>query len=221
MDKNNVILYSYFRSSSAYRVRLALNLKQIPYQYRAVHLLKNGGEQTHEEFKKLNPQGQIPCLIHQGITLSQSMAILFYLDEMKNDQPLFPIPHRHHIIQACEIINSGTQPLQNLSVLQELGVQFKATQADKDQWSQKWIRLGLQAFETLIKPFSGSYCFGNQATAADCYLIPQIYNAHRFKVDLNEFPVLKKIDEYCCQQLEFIRAAPIHQPDAPEDFKEN
>ncbi|MCB0408108.1 MAG: maleylacetoacetate isomerase [Bdellovibrionales bacterium] len=210
-------LYSYFRSSASYRVRIALNLKSLNYEYIPVHLVKDGGEQHKDEYKNLNPSAELPTLLHGDKTLSQSMAIILYLDEVLSDFSLFPQDtfQKAKVIQACEIVNSGIQPLQNLKVLKSLTSEFGLSEEKKLQWIQKWIRLGLHSFEHLITHTSGQHCFGDTPSAADAFLIPQIYNAKRFEIVMEEFPLLNKID-LNCQKLEaFKKSAPEQQPDAP------
>lgn len=211
------ILYSYFRSSASYRVRIALNLKNIAYEYRAVHLLKDGGEQHSAAYTQINPSHQVPTLIHNGKALGQSVAIIDYLEAIHPTPALFPKDPfaRGLVLQACEIVNSGAQPLHNLRVLQELEKRFSASEAVKAEWSALWIGNGLEALENFLKPYAGAYCFGETVTAADCFLIPHLANADRYKVELNSYPVLSRIRANCDKLDAFIKAAPLAQPDAP------
>lgn len=214
-------LYSYFRSSSAYRVRLALYFKKVPFRYHAVHLLNSGGEQNQPPYLKLNPLAEVPTLQDGEFVLSQSMAILLYLDDEFPQPLLFPTEAkgRAKMIQLCETINSGIQPLQNLRVLQELGRRFGATQDNKDDWMRFWIHRGFIGLEKMLSHCAGSFSFGGQFSALDCYLIPQLYNAQRQNMDLNKYPTLKRLsDDY--SQLEWVqRAHPNCQPDTPLELR--
>jgi len=213
---DSIILYSYFRSSCSYRVRIALNLKKLKYEYRAVHLIKDGGEQKSEAYKKLNPMGEVPTLIHKGLEINQSMAIVEYLDEVFPEISLFPSSagERAKVRGLCEIVNSGIQPIQNLKVMLRVGELFGLDQQGKADWSHYWIRQGLESFENAIAKNSGKFCFGDSITAADCFLIPQVYNATRFKVNLAQFTNISKIVQNCQALAAFKNAAPEMQPDA-------
>ena len=212
MDK--LTLYSYYRSSSAYRVRIGLYFKQIDFQYQAVHLLKEGGEQFQESFKELSPLSQVPCLQHKNKILNQSLPILLYLEDLKPEPALLPqeLFQKAEILSFCEMINSGIQPLQNLSVLKYIESKLHS---DKVKWSQHWIKQGLQAFELFLKDKAGDFCFSDQITMADLFLIPQLYTANRFQVDINEFPLLSKINKNCLSKDLFQKALPENQPDFP------
>jgi maleylacetoacetate isomerase len=212
------ILYSYFRSSASYRVRIALYLKKISFEYRAVHLLENGGEQNSETYSQLNPSREVPTLIHNGRSLGQSLAIIDYLDHIQPSPRLLPQdPYdRAKIIQACEIPNSGVQPLHNLRVTQELERKFNATSDQKNEWTMHWIKYGLDTLECLLKTTAGRYSFGDEVTAADCFLIPHVANALRFHVDLSAYPIITKINKNCLELEAFINSGPNCQPDSPE-----
>jgi maleylacetoacetate isomerase len=211
------VLYSYFRSSASHRVRIALNLKNIPYEYRAVHLLNGGGEQHTAEYRRINPSREVPTLIHEENVIGQSMAIVDYLDRVIPEFPLFPSDpfQRALVMQACEIANSGVQPLHNLRVLQKLEESFGADLEAKNKWSTHWITNGLESLETMLSLTSGIYSFGDQPTAADCFLIPHLANADRYQVSLKHFPALAKIKKSCETNEAFTKAAPFAQPDAP------
>lgn len=210
---SSFILYSYYRSSSAYRVRIAFYFKQIEFRYQAVHLLQKGGEQFQEGFKKMNPLSQVPCLKHGDKTLIQSLPILLYLEEIQPKPALLPEDafQKTEVLSFCEMINSGIQPLQNLSVLKYIE---KELSLDKIKWSQYWIEKGLQACESFLQNKSGDFCFYDQVTLADLFLIPQLYNANRFQVDITQFPVLERINKNCLAKEYFQKALPESQPDA-------
>jgi maleylacetoacetate isomerase len=215
---NEFILYSYFRSSASHRVRIALNLKDIDFEYRAVHLLKDGGEQHSDEYRELNPSGQVPTLIHKGRAIGQSMAIVDYLDQIRPEPRLFPEDpfQRALVIQFCEIINSGMQPLQNLSVLQELEKRHGADQDQKNEWVTHWVKKGFETAENFLKTRAGQFCFGQDVTAADCFLIPQIMGgADRYNVSLDPYPTIARIRRNCDALEAFQKAAPSAQPDTP------
>lgn len=208
-------LYSYYRSSSAYRVRIALNIKGLEYDYQAVHLLNEGGEQHFDKHRQINPMRQVPCLEHEGKIFNQSMAILLYLEDLRPTPTLFStLPEKKaHIIEFCEIINSGIQPLQNLAVLQELESRYNISTEEKTNWSQLWIQRGFEAIEKKLKITSGLYCFDDQLSAADAFLIPQVYNAHRFQIDLTPYPNIVKVNENALKLPAVQKARPEVQPD--------
>lgn len=210
------ILYSYWRSSCSYRVRIALAIKGMAYDYRAVHLVKDGGEQHSDAYKALNPMEQVPTLQHQGHTFTQSLAILLYLEEIAPQPSLLPgsAAQRTQILSLCEDINAGMQPIQNLSVLQFLEQQWQVGAEGKQQWGHYWIHRGFESLEKRVQATAGTFCFGDTLTLVDCLLIPQIYNALRFDVAMNAFPTLKRINETCLAMEAFIQAHPDQQPDA-------
>ena len=219
MTGDSIKLYSYWRSSACYRVRIALNLKGLPFQTAAVHLVRNGGEQHSEAFKVLNPQEMIPVLLHGGRMLRQSMAIIDYLDEIWSTNLLVPSTarDRQRVRAIAEMIACDIHPLGNLRVLQYLEDRFGADQAQRDEWSRHWIRSGFHAVEKVLEgnPSTGAYCEGDVPTLADCCLIPQAYNAVRFGIDLAEFPLIQRINETCLALPAFDNARPEKQPDAP------
>lgn len=210
-------LYSYYRSSAAYRVRIGLYLKNIPFEYIPVHLLNNGGEQHLATYKSLNPMSEVPCLVHENATISQSMAILQYLDDVWPTPILFPKQRekRALTIQLAEMVNSGIHPINNLKVQQELSARFKATDQDKKVWVDYWIKKGFTAIEEVLKKSAGQYCLADEITAADLFLIPQVYNAKRYQVDLSSFPLITKVEKNCLRLEAFQKASPENQPDAP------
>lgn len=214
MDRN---LFNYFRSSSAYRVRIALNLKHLDYRYIPVHLTRDGGAQFAADFLQINPQALVPVLEENGATVSQSLAILEYLDEMYPAVPLLPedtldraFVRSIALSIACEI-----HPLNNLRVLKYLTDTLGLAETVKNEWIHHWISTGLNAVESqLRRRQQGKFCFGNQPTVADCCLIPQLFNARRFKVDLTTYPLLLSIESHCNEIDAFRRAHPDLQPDS-------
>lgn len=211
---SSLTLYGYYRSSCSYRVRIGLYFKEIPFHYESVHLVKSGGEQFQENFKKINPSSQVPCLKYGDNFLSQSLPILLYLEDLKPEPALLPKQafQKAEILSFCEMINSGIQPLQNLSVLKYIESEI---QSDKHQWAGHWIKRGLAVCEGFLKHRAKSFCFGDELSLADCFLIPQIYNAERFKVDMKEFPTLERVNQHCLKIPAFEKALPKNQPDAP------
>lgn len=205
-------LYSYFRSSCSYRVRIALYLKNIPFTYKSVHLIKNGGEQYSDDFTSLNPLAQVPCLKIDNKILTQSLPIIQYLDELYPDPPLFSEDTftKNEIFSVCEIINSFIQPLQNLKVLKKIS----DLGGDKKKWAAEWISQGLEKLEIILKPKSKDFSFGNRLTCVDLFLIPQLYNARRFQVNVASFPILERVEANCLTLPAFEKSKPENQPDA-------
>lgn len=216
----DLTLYSYFRSSTSYRVRIALNLKGIPFKYNAVHLLKDGGEQHKTEYRKVNPIGGVPSIAMGDFVLGESLAILEFLDENYSNCPLYPKDSKQKAIvrQMCEIVNSDLHPLTNLRVLQYLEKRGFDQNA-KDEWSHHWLKIGLEAFQKMVVKHGGKFCFGDQVTAADLCLIPHLFTARRFNLDLSPFDRLLKIEETCLAIDGFKKAHPFSQPDTPDEFK--
>ena len=209
-------LYGYFRSSAAYRVRIAVNLKGLAYEYIAVHLTK--GEQRTEAYLGLNAQALVPTLIDEGATLTQSLAIIDYLDERHPEPPLLPkAPGERARVRAIALaIACDIHPLNNLRVLQYLTRVLNVSEDAKNIWYRHWIDLGLAALEAQLATDSatGSYCHGEAPTLADICLVPQLANARRFAIPLDAYPTLLRIDENCRQLAAFADAAPERQPDA-------
>ena len=212
-----LILKGYWRSSATWRVRIALHLKKLDFTYVPIHLVKNGGEQHFEEFKVQNPMEQVPVLeVHhpQNIqTLTQSMAIVSWLDDLQSSPLLFPTDswQKARVIQRAEVINSGTQPLQNLAVLQWVEKRY---QGDKLEWGARYIHKGLQALEQMCSDEDTPFLVGDQPTMADLCLIPQLYNARRFKLDLTQYPRLCSVESHCQTIQAFQQAHPDQQSDA-------
>lgn len=212
-----VELYSYFRSSAAYRVRIALNLKQIPYIYRPVHLIHNGGEQNSNQYALLNPLKLLPTLVDRDVVLTQSIAIIEYLDEVYPGKvALLPanITERAQARTLAQLIACDIHPLNNLRVLKYLSNELGATKQQSSQWYANWIHTGFRAFESLIEASSGKFCVGNQPTIADCCLVPQVYNANRYDLDLSAYPNILRVHEHCTSMPSFVKARPENQPDA-------
>lgn len=210
-------LYSYYRSSAAYRVRIALNLKKLAYDTAFVHLVKQGGEQKLPEYAKLNPQKRVPSLEDKGQIFTQSLAIIEYLDETHPEHPLLPAApaERARVRALSQLIACDTHPLNNLRVLQYLQNQLGASEAAKTEWYSHWIQESFTALESMLQSAqTGRFCHGNTPTLADCCLIPQVYNARRFNVDLSAYPTIMRIVGECESLPEFQAAAPENQPDA-------
>jgi maleylacetoacetate isomerase len=207
-----VRLYTYFRSSAAYRVRIALNLKGVAYEAVPVNLLK--GEQRQEGYRAVNPQQRLPSLDTGGATLIQSPAILEYLDEAYPEPPLLPVgaANRARVRAVASLIACDIHPLNNSGVLAYLKTRLGHDQAAADEWYAHWVREGFDAVEALIEP--GPYAFGSRVTLADVYLVPQVFNARRFNVPLDAYPKIAAVDEACAALTAFQDAAPANQPDA-------
>jgi maleylacetoacetate isomerase len=210
-------LYSYWRSSASYRVRIALALKGVEYEYLPVHLLRNGGEQNQAAYRALNPQGRVPLLIDGDFRLAQSLAILEYLEARCPQPALIPADaqQRARMWAFCHAIAADIQPLQNNSVVAYLTDEFKANDTQKAEWMRHWIERGLGALEQELKDAPASdFVFGNSATLADCVLLPQVYAADRFKCDTGKFPRLYAIALRLRELPAFAQAHPDRQPDA-------
>ena len=208
-------LYSYFRSSAAYRVRIALNLKNIPYDMEPIHLTKDGGRQHSAEFRTLNPAKRVPALVlDSGDILTQSMAIIEYLDETHPQPPLLPAGpvQRAKVRAVAQIVACDIHPLNNLMVLQHLKRALKQEQPEIDAWYHHWVIDGFNAIEAAIDPTP--YACGAQVTLADICLVPQVFNARRLKVPLDRFPKIVAADAACQKLAAFDKARPENQPDA-------
>ena len=209
-------LYSYFRSSAAYRVRIVLNLKGLATEIIPVHLVKNGGEQHSDAYRQINPSELVPTLIDDDFTLSQSMSILEYLEEKHPETALLPVDlQQRALIRAfCQSITCDIHPINNLRVLQYLQHKLNVSDAEKDQWYAHWIQLGMQSLEAQLDDSNGQFCFGDQPSFADCCLIPQVYNAKRFNIDLSAYPKIEAIYQHCLTLPAFQQASPEAQIDA-------
>lgn len=210
-------LYGYFRSSAAYRVRIALNLKSIEYDPVVVHLVRGGGEQHQPSYKALNPTELIPTLEDDGLVLGQSVAILEYLEEKYPEPALLPedIQLRAYVRSLMQTVACDIHPLNNLRVLKYLVNELKATEEQKLAWYRHWIAVGLGGLEAMLasSAHTGTFCVGDTPTLADVCLVPQVANARRFNCDLSAMPTLVRIDAECARLPAFQRAAPSAQPD--------
>ena len=208
-------LYSFFRSSAAYRTRIALNLKGVSYDIVSIHLSKDGGRQRSAEFRAVNPHMRVPALaLSGGEVLTQSLAIIAYLDEIYPDPPLLPTDavERAHVRAAAQLVACDIHPLNNLVTLNYLKDPLKHDQTEVNAWYANWVEAGFEALETMIRP--GPYAFGSHVTTADICLVPQVFNARRFKVPLERFPKIVAVDAACLKLPAFDRARPENQPDA-------
>lgn len=209
-------LYSYFRSSAAYRVRIGLNLKQLSADIVPIHLVKDGGQQHSSMYQAINPQQLVPALEDDGFVLTQSLSILEYLDEVYAEHPLLPQdPKQRALIRAfSQSIACDIHPINNLRVLQYLSHELEISDEQKSTWYRHWVEVGLAALEVQLKASNGKFCFGEHATLADCCLIPQVYNALRFNIDVSAFPRIQAIYQHCTGLTAFQQAAPEAQVDA-------
>ncbi|MDG1738107.1 MAG: maleylacetoacetate isomerase [Paracoccaceae bacterium] len=210
--------HGYFRSSSSYRCRIAFNLKGLNYDFVSVHLLKDGGQQKSEAYKAMNPQGLVPTLEVDGQVLTQSPAILEWLDETYPEPPLLPIEpfERARVRAFTQVIACEIHPLQNLRVLQFLKQNYDQDQEGVAVWCRRWIGDGLEACEALLVKQNGGadFCFGDTPGMADIYLMPQVFSAARFGVDMKSFSNINRIVENCSKLEAFELAHPSKQPDA-------
>ncbi|HVE88820.1 MAG TPA: maleylacetoacetate isomerase [Burkholderiaceae bacterium] len=211
-------LYNYFRSSASYRVRIALSFKGLPYDYAPVHLLKEGGQQLAPSFRALNPDGLVPVLDDGGEVLTQSLAIIEYLEETRPEPPLLPRnPGERAYVRsialsvACEI-----HPLNNLRVLRYLVRTLGATEEQKNVWYRHWVEQGLAALEArlIAEKRGGRYALGDTVTLADIVIVPQIFNAQRMDCNLEPVPSIMRIFDNCMQLPAFLQTQPSAQPDA-------
>jgi maleylpyruvate isomerase len=211
-------LYTYFRSSAAYRVRIALNLKGIAYDAVPVHLLRNGGEQLSEAYRAINPAMLLPALVDDGNVIGQSLAIMEYLEETQPQTPLLPSdPSGRARVRALALtVAADTHPLGNLRVLKYLTGELAVPDEVKLAWQQHWLRTGMTALEALLAndPRTGRYSHGDTPTLADCCLVPQVFSAQRFGVDLAPYPTIARIHAACNELPAFQQAHPAQQPDA-------
>ena len=208
-------LYTYFRSSAAYRVRIALNLKGLQYDMVPVHLTKDGGQQRKPEFQKVNPQMRVPALeLSSGNVLTQSLAIIEYLDDIEPEPPFLPADalERANVRALAQVVACDIHPLNNLVTLQYLKRSLKQEQTEIDVWYHHWVTEGFKALEQMLKP--GPFAYGAHVTLADICLVPQVFNARRLKVPLDAFPKIVAVEQACLKQPAFDKARPENQPDA-------
>lgn len=212
-------LFSYWRSSASYRVRIALNVKGIEYDYVPVHLVKDGGEQHSEQYQEMNPARLVPTLVDEseGLTLNQSMAIVEYLDEAYpgSEQLVYGDKESRALIRTIAYdVGCDIQPIANLRILNYLTDSLGMDADKKTQWAQHWIRTGFAALEKRLAKSAGKYCVGDKVSLADVCLVPQAYNATRFGVELADYPTIQRVVDNCNQLQAFIDAQPENQPDA-------
>ena len=211
-------LYTFFRSSASYRVRIALNLKGINYEQAPIHLRRGGGEQLTASYRAVNPQALVPALEDNGRILTQSLAIIEYLEEKQPKPALLPadpadkaLVRSMAMVIACEV-----HPIQNLRVLNYVKKQYGQTDEQVNRWAQQWIDLGLSALEQIIvaQARRGKFCFGDSPTLADICLVPQLGNARRYGCELSKYPAILDVEKNCMALAAFVNAAPEKQPDA-------
>lgn len=210
-------LYNYWRSSASYRVRIALALKGLPYQYLPIHLLKEGGQQFSAAYRELNPQSRVPTLVANGKHLTQSMAIIEWLEETYPQPALLPSDAlaRARVRSLAQILVADVQPLQNVAVTRYLTEVLQLDKAAVKAWMFEWMQRGMSAFEAgLHSVATGNYCHGDTPTLADTCLVPQMYSARRFGLNLEQFPHMLRIEANCQALAAFQNAAPELQPDA-------
>eukprot|EP00735_Rhodelphis_limneticus_P000018 TRINITY_DN1003_c0_g1::TRINITY_DN1003_c0_g1_i1::g.29988::m.29988 TRINITY_DN1003_c0_g1::TRINITY_DN1003_c0_g1_i1::g.29988 ORF type:complete len:243 (-),score=69.97,sp/Q9VHD2/MAAI2_DROME/54.38/2e-78,GST_N_3/PF13417.1/1.3e-16,GST_N/PF02798.15/6e-13,GST_N/PF02798.15/4.5e+03,GST_N_2/PF13409.1/2.4e-10,GST_C/PF00043.20/2.2e-07,GST_C_2/PF13410.1/4.1e-05,GST_C_3/PF14497.1/9.3e-05,Glutaredoxin/PF00462.19/0.082,Glutaredoxin/PF00462.19/1.2e+04,Glutaredoxin/PF00462.19/2.3e+03 TRINITY_DN1003_c0_g1_i1:265-993(- len=219
MASDKPVLYNYWRSSCSYRVRIALNLKGIEFEYVPVNLLK--GEQHQQDYiNSSNPSHEVPSLRIDGHTIAQSIAILEYIEETRPQVPLMPkdAAVRAKVRQISEIINSGIQPLMNLRVLKKAvadsGKPAEEAEAVKAAWVGYWLDYGMDALENALKQSAGKYCVGDHVTLADCCLMPQVFAARRFNCDISKYPTIARLEQTLSELPAFQAAHPSKQPDA-------
>lgn len=215
------VLYEYWRSSASYRVRIALNLKQLPYLSMPIHLLKDGGEQHHTMYAELNANELVPTLVDndfdgERLVLNQSLTIIDYLDERFPHPRLTPVSgrERYLVTALAQDIAIDLHPINNLRVIQKLSRDFDLSEAGKTEWMKYWIELGFHALEKKLSDVHGKYCVGDSISLVDVCLVPQVYNAERFGVDMSPFPIITSICSKLCEHPAFVAAEPERQPDA-------
>ena len=212
-------IYSYFRSSASYRVRIALNLKGLAYDIVPVHLLRDGGEQLSPEYRQLNPDALVPSLqLDNDKVITQSLAIIEYLEERYPEPALLPKDalDRAWLRSLALAIACDIHPLNNLRILRYLTGEMQLSEDDKNRWYRHWCEQGLAAIEQVLAKDArvGRYCYGDTPSLADCFLVPQVANAQRMHCDLSAMPTVMRINDACLQLPAFIDASPSKQPDA-------
>jgi maleylacetoacetate isomerase len=197
---NTIQLYDYYRSSACYRVRIALNLKHITYEKIEIHLLHDGGVQHTPAYLHINPQGLVPALAINGALLTQSLAIIEYLDTCYPTPPLYPIEPlmRARANGIAQLIACDIHPINNLRIQNAIKTTFQASEDDCESWRHQWFKQGFDALESLLSQYASThYCIGNAVTIADLCLIPQVHNAQRFHFDLTPYPRIQHIHNHC------------------------
>lgn len=217
---HEMTLYGYWRSSAAYRVRIALNLKGLAYSQVPIHLVEDGGQQHSADFWALNPQELVPVLVDGRRVIHQSLAIIEYLDELYPDtQPLLPLGARERaqVRALAQLVACDIHPLNNLRVMQYLEREFGVDKDARDAWSRHWMAVGFEACEQWLdaSASTGRFCHGDAPSLADLCLVPQVYNARRFDLDLAPYSTIRRIDNACQELPAFVAARPENQPDAP------
>ncbi|WP_416305568.1 maleylacetoacetate isomerase [Neptunicella sp. SCSIO 80796] len=212
-------LYGYWRSSATYRVRIALNLKQLDYEIIPVHLVQDGGQQHSKNYQGLNPAELVPTLYDddEDIILNQSLAIIEYLDERYEQGTNLLPPHsleRARVRTLAYDIACDIQPLANLRVMNYIGEHYQLEQEGKFEWARHWMQKGMQGIEKRLQKTATDYCFGFDLSLADVCLIPQVYNANRVGLDMSAFPVIDRVYQNCISLPAFAKAIPENQPDA-------
>jgi maleylpyruvate isomerase len=211
-------LYDYFRSSAAYRVRIGLRLKGLDYESVPVHLLRDGGEQLKDAYRAINPSAAVPALVDHGATVTQSLAILEYLDETHPLVPLMPrdVLGRARVRSLALMIACDIHPVNNLRILRYLVKEAGLSEEAKNAWYVHWVQEGFAALEAHLagSPDTGRFCHGDAPTIADCLLVPQVFNARRFNIDMAPYPTIARIDATCVALPAFAAAHPSAQPDA-------
>lgn len=209
-------LYTFWRSSASYRVRIALNLKTLEYEAIPIHFRKDGGQHRSPDFLLTNPQGLLPVWAEGGWSLNQSLAIIEYLDELYPDVPLLPSDRRHRaeVRALAQEIACDIHPLDNLRVLAYLRQELNIDQNSVDAWYRHWVEVGFEAFESRLVDTAGRFSYGDAPGLVDCCLMPQIYNARRFDVDMSPYPTILRIEKALSKLEAFVEASPEQQPDA-------
>lgn len=212
------VLYTYWRSSAAYRVRIALNIKGVEYDSRSVHLVRDGGEQHSPAYRQINPQGLVPALVHEDRIYSQSLAIIEYLEERYPEPSLLPRDpgDRARVRGLAQMVACDIHPLNNSRVQKYLVGELGLGDEQKLAWYRHWITLGFEAIEARLDQdgYTGRFCHGDTVGLADLCLVPQVYNAERFGCDVSVFPTITRINTACLELDAFLRATPESQPDA-------
>lgn len=218
MSTTGLVLYDYWRSSACYRVRIALNLKGLACILKPVHLLKDGGEQHADAYREVNPQEVVPTLVDGQRVVRQSLAIIEYLDETHPQEPLLPPAPRDraHVRGLAQIVTCDIHPLNNLRVMQYLERELGAEQDARERWTRHWMETGFRAFEAILADdaATGEFCHGDTPGLADACLVPQVYNANRFGVDMTPYPLIRAINERCLALAAFDDARPERQAGA-------